>query len=68
LDRAVDICGEEKVATARLADDMIETGLIDWEGEISRVPSVNAGLVEVDDGNLDMRALERHNCACRATL
>jgi hypothetical protein len=68
LDRAVDIRREEKVATAGLADDVIETWLIDWEGEISRVPSVDAGLVEVDDGNLDMWALERHNGACRATL
>jgi hypothetical protein len=67
LDRAVDIRREEKVATAGLADDVIETWLIDWEGEISRVPSVDAGLVEVDNGNLDMRALERDNRACRAT-
>lgn len=68
LDRTVDIRGEEKVATTRLANDMIKAWLIDWEGEISRVPSVNAGLVEVDNGNLDMRALERYNSACRATL
>ncbi len=68
LDRTVDIRREEKIATACLANDMVEPWLIDWEGEISGIPSVDAGLVEVDDGNLDMRALERHNGACRATL
>lgn len=68
LDRTINIGGKEEVAAAGLADDVIEAWLVDWQGEISRVPSIDAGLVEVHNGYLDMRALESDNCARRATL
>jgi len=68
LDSTVDIGREEEVAVTGLTDNVIEAWLVNWEGEISGVPSVDASLVEVNNGDLDMRALECDNRACRATL
>ena len=67
-DGLVDVGGEEEVAAAGLADDVLEAGLVDGELEVGRVPRVDAGLVEVDDGDLDVGALQRDNRARRATL
>ena len=57
-DALVDIGGEEEVASAGLADDVLEAGLVDGEVEVGRVPRVDTRLVKVDDGDLDVGALE----------
>lgn len=65
-DALVDIRGEEEVATARLTDDVDETGLIDRKCEIRAVPSIDPSLVQVDDGDLNVGALEGDDRASRA--
>ena len=67
-DALVNIGGEEEVAAAGLADDVLEAGLVDGEVEVGRVPRVDTRLVEVDDGDLDVGALQRDDRARRATL
>lgn len=67
LNCTVDIGREEEVAVTGLTYDVIEAGFVYWEGEIGRVPGIDPGLVEVHNGDLDMRALEGDNRACRAT-
>lgn len=54
-DGLVDIGGEEQVSSSSLLDDIVELGLVD--GEVVRVPSVNSGLVEIDNGDLDVGAV-----------
>lgn len=53
-DRLVHVRAEEQVPAPGGLDDLIKSGLVD--GEVVRVPSVNPGLVQVDDGDLDVRA------------
>ena len=50
-----------------MADDVLKAGLVDRELEVSAVPRIDAGLVEVDDGDLDVGALEGDDSARRAT-
>ena len=61
----VDFGGEEEVAPASLADDVDEARFVDGEGEVLAVPGVDTRLVEVDDVDLNLRALERDDRACR---
>jgi hypothetical protein len=44
-----------EVAAAGGGDDFVEAGFVDRE--VVRVPGVDAGLVDVADGDLDVRAL-----------
>ena len=67
LDGLVDVGGEEEVAAAAGPDDLLETGLVDRELEVWAVPRVDTRLVQVDDGDLDLGALECNDGARRAT-
>jgi len=51
-DGLVDIGREEEISSSGLLDDLIESWLVDGEG--IRVPSVDSGLVEIDDSNGDI--------------
>ena len=51
-DGLVDIGGEEEISSSGLLDDLIESGLVD--GESVRVPSVDSGLVKIDDSDSDI--------------
>lgn len=53
-DGLVDIGAEEEVSASSLLDDLVESWLVD--GEIIRVPSIDSGLVEVDNGDSDIGA------------
>lgn len=53
-DSLVNVSREEEVLAPGGLDDLIETGLVD--GEVVRVPGVNTGLVQVDNGDLDVGA------------
>lgn len=53
-DSLVDISAEEKISASGLLDNLIESGLVD--GEVVRVPGVDSGLVEIDNGNDDVGA------------
>ena len=64
----VDVGGEEEVAAAAAANDILKAGLVDGEIEVGTVPRVDTRLVEVDDGDLDVGALQRDDRARRATL
>lgn len=66
LDAFVDIGREKEVAAARLTHDVLEAGLVDGKSKVFAVPRVNTRLVEVDDGDLDVGALESDHRACRA--
>lgn len=66
-DALVDVGGEEEVATACLTDDVDETGLVDGKSKVIAVPGIDTGLVQVNDGDLDVRAFERDDSARRAT-
>jgi hypothetical protein len=52
VDGLVDLGGEEEVLAPARLDDIDESRLVDGEGEVLRVPGVNSGLVQVDDGDL----------------
>jgi hypothetical protein len=52
VDGLVDLGGEEEVLAPARLDDIDESGLVDGEGEVLRVPGVDSGLVQVDDGDL----------------
>lgn len=67
LDSGVDIGGEEEVAAARLTDNVDEARFVYGEAEIGRVPGVDTGLVEIDNGDVDVRALEGDDRAGWAT-
>ncbi len=67
LNGLVDVRGEEEVAVPCLADDILETWLVDGELEVGAVPRIDSGLVEVDDGDLDVGAFEGNDSACRTT-
>ena len=67
LDGLVDVGGEEEVAAAARPDDLLETGLVDRELEVWAVPRVDTRLVQVDDGDLDLWALECNDGARWAT-
>lgn len=55
-DGLVDVRREEQVSSSGLLDDIIQSGLVD--GEVVRVPGVNSGLVQVDNGDLDLGTKE----------
>ena len=57
-DTLVDLGGEEQVPAPASLDDIDETGLVDGQVEVGVVPGVDTGLVDVDDGDLDVRTLE----------
>jgi hypothetical protein len=61
---AVDVGAEREVAAVAFPDDGIETRLQDREAVA--VPGVDARAGDVDDGDLDGRALERHHGHGRA--
>ena len=52
--RLVHIGREKEVPAPCSLDNLIETRLIDWQ--VFRVPSIDTGLVEVDNGDLDVGA------------
>ncbi len=54
LDGLVDVSAEEQVSASSLLDNIVESRLVDWE--VIRVPSVDSGLVEIDNGHLDVGA------------
>jgi hypothetical protein len=62
----VDVSREEKVAAASLLDNIDEARLIDGQVKVWTVPRVDAGLVKVNDSNLDLGALECDYRAGRA--
>ena len=64
-DSLVNVGREEEVAAAGLLDNVNETGLVDGQLEVGRVPCINTRLVQVDDRNLDVGALERDDSAGR---
>ena len=66
-DSLVDVGREEQVTAARLLDDFEETGFVDGEVKVGRVPSIDASLVEVNNGDLDMRTLEGDHCTSGAS-
>ena len=65
LDAFVHIGGEEEIAVAGLADDIFEIGLIYWKFEFRVVPSVDAVLIKVDYGDLNVRTFESNDGAGR---
>ena len=48
-----------------MLDDIDETGFVNGQRIVAAVPSINPGLVEVDDRDLDVWALERDDSARR---
>jgi len=57
-DTLVNFGGEEQVSATTSLDDVNETGLVDGEVKVGVVPGVDTGLVQVDNGDLDLRTLE----------
>ncbi|GJN23258.1 hypothetical protein PR202_gb10892 [Eleusine coracana subsp. coracana] len=64
-DVLLNIGAEEEVLAPALLHNIIETRLIDRESVA--VPGLDAGLGDVDNDNLNIRALEGNDCHCRAT-
>ena len=67
LDALVDVGGKEEVAASAIAHDVLEARFVDRELEVGAVPGVDACLVEVDDGDRNLRALEGNNRTSRST-
>ena len=67
LNGLVHVRGEEEVAAARRFDDLDETGLVNGQLKVGAVPRVDTRLVQVNDGDLNLRALEGNDSACRTT-
>ena len=63
----IHIGGEEQVAASSLADNFLESGLVDGELEIRTVPCINTGLIQVDNGDSDVGALEGDDSTCRTS-
>ena len=63
MDVFVYVGREEEIAPASLADDVVEARLVNGKGKVRAVPGVDALLVEIDDGDLDVGALERDDGA-----
>lgn len=61
-DGLVDIGREEEVLAAVREDDLLESRLED--GELVRIPRGDTRSVNIDDGDLDVRALVRDHGAC----
>ena len=66
-DTLVDVGGEEKVAATAAANDILKARLVDGEIEVGAVPRVDAGFVEIDDGDGDVRAFECDDSASRSS-
>ena len=64
----IDIGRKEEVATARLTDNVFKTWLIDGQIEFRAVPGIDTSLVQVDDGDSNMRTFQRDNRASWATF
>ena len=67
MDALVDVCGEEQVASPRLPYDLLQSGLVNRQLELGAVPRIDTRLVEVDDGDANVGALERDDSAGRTT-
>ena len=67
LDGLVHVRGEKEVAATCLFDDVVKAWFIDGEGVAGAIPSINPRLVEVNDCDLDVWALECDDRASRAT-
>ena len=65
LDRLVYIGRKEEVASTCLLDDINETGFVNGQRIVAAVPSINPSLVEVNDRDFDVWALERDDSARR---
>jgi hypothetical protein len=55
LDGGIYIRGEEQVLATALKDNLIQTRFVN--GKVVGIPSINASLVQVNDGDLDVMAL-----------
>lgn len=67
MDSDVYARGEKEVATTGHLDDVDKTRFVYGQSVVGAIPSINSSLVEVDDGNLDMWALQRNDSTGRAT-
>lgn len=63
----VDIGREKQVPSPRLTNDVLQPRLIDRQLVFRAVPGIDASLVQIDDGDSDMRAFESDNGTRRTT-
>jgi hypothetical protein len=63
----VDVGREKQVSSPRLTNDVLQSRLIDRQLEVRAIPSINTGLVQIDNGDLDVRAFEGDDGACGTT-
>jgi hypothetical protein len=67
LNRLVDVCGKKEVASACFSDDISKAWLVNRELKIGAVPGIDARLVEINDGYLDVGTLDGDDSARRST-
>ena len=67
LDGTVYVRREKQVATTCFFDDIVKAWFIYGQGVAGAVPGVDPSLVEVNDGDLDVWALQGNDRASRAT-
>jgi hypothetical protein len=58
LDALIDIGGEEEVAATSLSDNVLKTGFVDGKLEIRAIPGIDTSLVQIDNRDSDVGALE----------
>jgi hypothetical protein len=64
LDRLIYVSRKEKVAPSRLSYDVNEAWLVDRKFVVGAVPGVDTGLIKIDDGDLDIGALDSNDRTC----
>jgi len=59
--------GKEQITIASLTNNILEARFVDREIKIWAVPGIDTSLVQVNNGDLDVGAFKRDDCAGRAT-
>ena len=63
MDAFIYVKREKQVATACLANNIMEARLVNGKLEVRAVPCIYSRLIEVYNGDLNIRAFEGNNCA-----
>jgi hypothetical protein len=65
FNRSVYVGRKEEVAATCFLDNVDELRFVNGQRIVFAVPSINPSLVEVNDRDFDVRALERNDSTCR---
>lgn len=67
LNALVDVGREMEISAPRPTNDVFQAGLVNGKTIVGAVPSIYAGLIEVNDGDLDIGTFESNNGTRRSS-